>query len=256
MTPAQLFDMTGKTVLITGGGTGLGKQFSLTLAQAGATVILAARRPGPLEEVADSVRQIGGTAHCAVLDVTDGKQLESAFSSITRLGAIDVLVNNAGTVASGSLLDMPEESWDNVTNVNLKGAWLMARVTARHMIARGARGSIINISSVLGTVVQKGIGNYPATKAALMHLTRGMAIEWARCGIRVNALAPGYISTDLSATYLDSGHGKAMLQLLPQRRFGEPGDLSGALLLLASDASAYMTGSVITVDGGLSVPVI
>jgi NAD(P)-dependent dehydrogenase (short-subunit alcohol dehydrogenase family) len=253
MTPAQLFDMTGKTALITGGGTGLGKQFSLTLAQAGATVILAARRRGPLEEVAAAARAMGATAHCVVLDVTDGSQLETA---IAELGALDVLVNNAGTATGGSLLDMSEQNWDDVLNVNLKGSWLVARAAARHMIAREVRGSIINVSSVLGSAVQKGTANYPTAKAALTHLTRGMAVEWARFGIRVNALAPGYISTDLSAAYLESEQAKAMVRRLPQRRLGEPGELSGALLLLASEASAYMTGSVVSVDGGLSVPVI
>jgi NAD(P)-dependent dehydrogenase (short-subunit alcohol dehydrogenase family) len=256
MSPAKLFDMTAKTVLVTGGGTGLGRQFSITLAQAGATVILAARRPKPLQEVADSITEMGGTAHCVALDVTDSAQLETTFASIEKLGPIHVLVNNAGMVSGGTLLEMQEDAWDQVMNVNLKGAWLMARATARHMIARGVRGSMINISSILGTAVQKGIGNYPVTKAALAHLTRAMAIEWAKFGIRVNALAPGYISTELNTDYLDSPHGRAMLQRLPQRRLGEPDELSGALLLLASNASSYITGSVITVDGGLSLAVI
>jgi NAD(P)-dependent dehydrogenase (short-subunit alcohol dehydrogenase family) len=256
MTPAALFDMTGRTALITGGGTGLGRQFSLTLAEAGATVVLAARRRAPLEVVAEAVRRKGGTAHCLVLDVADKNQVDAALASIAQLGSIDVLVNNAGTAAGSSLLDMDEETWDQVLNVNLKGAWLVARAVARQMIASSIRGSIINVSSVLGSAVQKATANYPAAKAALTHLTRCMAIEWAKFGIRVNALAPGYFATDLSTGYLESARGKSMLERLPQRRLGSPEELSGALLLLASRASNYMTGSVVTVDGGLSLPVI
>ena len=256
MTPAELFDMTGRTALITGGGTGLGRQFALTLAQAGATVVLAARRRAPLEEVAGAIRGTGGTAHCLVLDVASANQVDAAFASISPLGTIDVLVNNAGSAAGASLLDMEEETWDQLLNVNLKGAWLVARATAKQMIASNTRGSIINVSSVLGSAVQKGVANYPAAKAALTHLTRCMAIEWAKFGIRVNALAPGYFATDLSTAYLESAPGNAMLERLPQRRLGRPEELSGALLLLASRASDYMTGSVVTVDGGLSLPVI
>ena len=256
MTPAELFDMTGRTALVTGGGAGLGRQFSLTLAEAGATVVLAARRLAPLEEVAAAIRHAGGVAHCLVLDVADKNQVDAALTSIAGLGTIDVLVNNAGTAAGSSLLDMDEETWDQVLNVNLKGAWLVARAAAKRMIASGTQGSIINVSSVLGSAVQKGTANYPASKAALTHLTRCMAVEWARFGIRVNALAPGYFATDLSAAYLESAQGTAMLKRVPQRRLGSPDELCGALLLLASQASNYMTGAVVTVDGGLSLPVI
>ena len=256
MTTADLFTMTGRTALITGGGTGLGRQFSLTLAEAGATVVLAARRPAPLQDVADTIRRTGGIAHCLALDVTDKSQVEAALTSIAHLGTIDVLVNNAGIAAGSSLLEMDEQTWDQVLNVNLKGAWLVAQAVAKRMIAAGSGGSIINVSSVLGSAVQKGTANYPAAKAALTHLTRSMAVEWARFGIRVNALAPGYFATDLSTAYLESAPGNAMLKRLPQRRLGRPEELSGALLLLASRASDYMTGSVVTVDGGLSLPVI
>lgn len=256
MTPAELFDMSGRTALVTGGGTGLGRQFSLTLAEAGATVVLAARRRAPLEEAADTIQRSGGTAHCLVFDVADSSQVEAALSSIAQLGTIDVLVNNAGTAAGSTLLETDEETWDQVLNVNLKGAWLVARAAAKRMIAANIGGSIINVSSVLGSAVQKGTANYPAAKAALTHLTRSMAVEWARFGIRVNALAPGYFATDLSAAYLESPRGQDMLKRIPQRRLGTPEELSGALLLLASRAGNYMTGSVVTVDGGLSLPVI
>jgi NAD(P)-dependent dehydrogenase (short-subunit alcohol dehydrogenase family) len=256
MTPGRLFDMTGKTALVTGGGSGLGKQFAQTMADAGATVILAARRLKPLEDTASAIRASGGNAYCAVLDVADAVGFEAAFSAISKIAAIDVLINNAGVAAHHSLLEVTEETWDRVMNVNLKGAWLTSRATARLMIARNTPGSIINISSVLGSAVQKGTANYPASKAALTHLTRSMAVEWAKFGIRVNAIAPGYFQTELNTEFVESDQGKSVLKRMPQRRLGNLGELSGALLLLASDASSYMTGSVVTVDGGLSLALV
>ena len=256
MTPAKLFDMTGKLALITGGGTGLGRQFALTLADAGATVILAARRAEPLQATAAEILAAGGQAHCLALDVTDQDAVQSAFETIDRIGVVDVVVNNAGTAGPGSLLDVTEETWDRLVDVNVKGAWCVARAAVKKMIGHERRGSIVNIASALGLAVQKGTANYPASKAALLHLTKAMAVEWARYGVRVNALAPGYFKTDLSDGYLSSERGKAMVQRMPMRRLGDPVELSGALLLLASDASTYMTGSVISVDGGLAVPAI
>jgi len=256
MTPARLFDMTGKSALVTGGGSGLGRQFALTLADAGATVILAARRPGPLEETASAIRANGGIAHCVILDVAESSGIEAAFAAIARIGAIDVLVNNAGVAGHESLLEITEEAWDRVMKVNLKGAWLTARAAARLMMAGSTSGSIINVSSILGSAVQKGTGSYAAAKAALTHLTRSMAVEWAKYRIRVNAIAPGYFQTDLNTSFVESDQGKAMVKRMPQRRLGYPEELSGPLLLLASDASTYMTGSVVTVDGGLSLPVV
>jgi NAD(P)-dependent dehydrogenase (short-subunit alcohol dehydrogenase family) len=187
------------------------------------------------------------------LDVSSAQSVDAAFEHV---GPIDVLVNNAGIAGTGALLDVAEETWDSVLNINLKGAWLMARAAAREMISRGAPGSIINVASVLGSAVQKGTASYPAAKAALLHLTRQMALEWAKHGIRVNALAPGYFRSELSAGYLATESGKAMLKRTPMRRLGDAADLDGALLLLTSNASSYMTGSVITVDGGLSLPMI
>jgi NAD(P)-dependent dehydrogenase (short-subunit alcohol dehydrogenase family) len=256
MTPAQIFDMTDKLALVTGGGTGLGRQFALTLAQARATVILGARRVEPLQETAAAVRDAGGTAHCIAIDVADAAAVQSAFKAIDEIGALDVVVNNAGAAVAGSLLDVTGEVWDRLMNVNVKGAWHVARAAVRQMIARGRGGSIINVASVLGSAVQKGTANYPASKSALLHLTRTMAVEWARYGVRVNALAPGYFRTEMSEGYVTSQHGKTMIERMPMRRLGEPVELAGALLLLASNASAYMTGSVIAVDGGLSMPTI
>jgi NAD(P)-dependent dehydrogenase (short-subunit alcohol dehydrogenase family) len=252
----NLFDLTGRTALVTGAGTGLGKRFALTLAASGATVALAGRRREPLESTAEEIRAAGGSAHCVSVDVSSAHSVESAFQSLETLGPVDVLINNAGIAGIGRLLDLPEDTWDTILNINLKGAWLVARAAARQMIARGTPGSIINVASVLGSSVQKGTANYPAAKAALIHLTRSMALEWAQHGIRVNAIAPGYFMSELSGSFLVTESGKAMVKRMPMRRIGDPAELDGALLLLASQASSYMTGSVITVDGGLSIPAI
>jgi len=253
-TPAELFDLRGKHALVTGGGTGLGRAFSLQLAAAGAIVTLAGRRVQPLEETAAAIQAMGGVAHTVRLDVSDAGSVTAAFASLQA--PLDILVNNAGFAADSMLLDLPEDDWDAVFDANLKGAWLVARAAARAMIAAGRGGSVINIASVLGSAVQKGTAPYSAAKAGLIHLTRSMALEWARHGIRVNAIAPGYYYTDMAAEYLDSDSGRAMIKRIPQRRLGDPAELGGTLLLLASDASAYMTGSVVTVDGGLSLAVV
>jgi NAD(P)-dependent dehydrogenase (short-subunit alcohol dehydrogenase family) len=256
MTTPGPFDMRGKLAFITGGGTGLGRQFALTLAGAGASVVLGARRTEPLLATAEAVRAAGGEAYCVAVDVADAGSVEKAFEAIARIGALDVVVNNAGLAGADSLLDATDETWDRLMDVNVKGAWHVARAGVRQMIAAGKGGSIVNVASVLGTAVQKGTANYPASKAALLHLTRAMAVEWARYGVRVNALAPGYFRTEMSDEFLSSERGKAMVSRQPIRRLGEPAELGGALLLLASDASTYMTGSVIAVDGGLSIPLV
>ncbi len=253
-TPTDLFDLHGKRALVTGGGTGLGRGFALQLASAGASVTLAGRRMQPLEETADAIRARGGAASALRLDVSDAASVTAAFAALQA--PVDIVVNNAGFAADNMLLALSEEDWDAVFAANVKGSWLVAREAARLMIAQGIKGSVINIASVLGSAVQKGTAPYSAAKAGLIHLTRSMALEWARYGIRVNAIAPGYFYTDMAAEYLDSDSGQAMVKRIPQRRLGEPADLGGALLLLASDASAYMTGSVVTVDGGLSLAVI
>jgi NAD(P)-dependent dehydrogenase (short-subunit alcohol dehydrogenase family) len=254
MKPSEIFDLTGRRALVTGGGTGLGRRFASTLAAAGAEVVLAARRREPLEATAAEIRAAGGIAECIALDVTDAAGVDAAFAG--PIGRIDVLINNAGTAGPGSLLEMTEETWDRLLDVNVKGAWLVARAAVRHMIERVTGGSIVNVASVLGIAVQKWTANYPASKAALLQLTRAMAVDWARYGIRANAILPGYFATEMSGGYLATEAGQAMLKRMPMRRLGEPAELDGALLLLASDASRYMTGAMITVDGGLSVPVI
>lgn len=252
----NLFDLSGRTALITGGGTGLGRHFAGVLAEAGATVIVCARRAEKLREAVDSINAAGGQAHAYAMDVTDEASVAGAFEQAAEHGVVDILVNNAGTVASPSLLDMDAETWDGVLDTNLKGAWLVAREAVKHLVAAERPGRVINIASILGMAVQKGTGPYSASKAALLHLTENMAQEWARYGVNVNAIAPGYYATDLAGEFLESPRGQALLKRIPQRRLGEFGDLSGAILLLASGASDYMTGTCITVDGGLSLPLI
>jgi 3-oxoacyl-[acyl-carrier protein] reductase len=256
MFDSTLFDVSGESVLITGGGTGLGVGFAHTLAAHGARVILCARRLDKLEKAVTEIRDAGGDAYCLPMDVTDGESVSAAFTRATELGPVTVLINNAGTATDLLLHDLSEAQWDSVLDTNLKGSWLVAREAAREMIARGQGGVIINVASVLGTCVQLGTGSYAAAKAGLIHLTRAMAFEWARYGIRVNAFAPGYHHTEMAAGFLDSEYGQKLTRRIPQRRFGRSEDLDGVLLLLASKASVYMSGSVVTVDGGLSLSTI
>jgi NAD(P)-dependent dehydrogenase (short-subunit alcohol dehydrogenase family) len=250
------FDMSGETVMVTGGGTGLGRRFASVLAGAGARVVLCARRVDKLEEAVESIRSGGGEAHCIPMDVTSSDSVDEAFSQCLAIAPVTVLVNNAGIASGAMLLDMEEADWDSVVDTNLKGSWLVARAAARQMIASQRAGSIINIASVLGSCVQKGTGPYAAAKAGVLHLTRAMALEWARYQIRVNAIAPGYYRTDMAEEYLDSPAGQQLVKRIPQRRLGDPAEMDGAMLMLASSASSYTTGSVVTVDGGLSLSVI
>ena len=252
----QLFDMSSETVLITGGGTGLGRHFAEVLAGAGGTTILTGRRIQKLEESAKSVREMGGTAHCVAMDVSDTQSVVEGIEACNAISPITVLVNNAGTTSESSLLDLDEQGWDNVVDTNLKGAWMVAREVVRAMSEREARGAIVNIASVLGTSVQKGTGSYCPSKAGLLHLTRQMALEWARYQVRVNAIAPGYYFTDIAANYLESEAGKALLKRIPARRLGQPREMDAALLMLCSSASSYMTGSTVTIDGGLSLSIV
>lgn len=253
---ANLFDLSGRTALITGGGTGLGKSFATVLSQAGASVVLCARRVDKLEQTASEINGAGGKAMSVPMDITDEDQIAKGFDAAEDFGNVSILVNNAGTVAEPSLLELDQADWDRVLDTNLKGAWLVAREAARRMISSGTPGTVINIASALGTAVQKGTGPYSASKAALIHMTRVMALEWARYQIRVNAIAPGYFATDMAEDFLESDLGQKMIKRIPQRRLGNLEDLSGVILLLASQASAYMTGTTITVDGGHSMPVI
>jgi NAD(P)-dependent dehydrogenase (short-subunit alcohol dehydrogenase family) len=253
MTESNLFDLTGKAAIVTGASSGLGRHFARTLARAGAKVALAARRVDALGELARQIEAFDERAIPIALDVTDGESVRACVETAeTELGPISILVNNAGIARTAPALDVSEADWDQVIDTNLKGAWLMAQETARHMAGLGHGGAIINVASILGLGAAGQLAAYCASKAALINLTRALAIDLARDGIRVNALAPGYVETDINREYLASTAGEALKKRIPQRRFGKPEDLDGALLLLASEASRYMTGSVLVVDGGQS----
>jgi len=204
-----------------------------------------------LQPLEAEIGRLGSRAISVPLDVTDASSVREAVARAeAELGGLTTLVNNAGVVVSKPLFEHDENDWDRVMDTNLKGAWLVAQEVARRMVAHGRGGCIINIASILGLRAVGGVPEYSASKAGLIHLTKVMALELARHNIRVNAIAPGYIRTDLNRGFFESEAGQAMVRRIPQRRLGEPGDLDGALLLLASDASRYMTGAIIPVDGG------
>ena len=243
----SIFSLTGRTALVTGASGGLGAHFAAVLAAAGAHVILAARRQEQLASVAEAIRASGGDCSTVFLDVSSAATIEALGEVLPR---VDILVNNAGVVHDAPALDQSEADWDNVIDTNLKGMFLLAGAVGRAMRARGTGGSIINIASILGLRQAGNVLPYAVSKAGVIQLTKQLGLELARFGIRVNALAPGYLETELNSSFWQSDAGKAMLRRIPQRRLGRLEDLDGPLLLLASDASAYMTGSVITVDGG------
>lgn len=245
------FDLKGKTALVTGASQGLGQRFATVLAERGANVALAARQVEKLEALQAEITQSGGTAAAIELDVTKTASIESCLSQVTKnLGPLDILVNNAGVAVSKSFLEQTEADWDKVVDTNLKGAFFVAQAAARRMVERGEGGAIVNIASVLALEVIGHLAPYAASKGGIWQATKTMALELARHQIRVNALAPGYIETDINSGFLRSDAGQQMVKKVPQRRYGEPADLDGALLLLASDAGRHMTGSVIVVDGG------
>ncbi len=254
MASGDPYDLTDRAALITGASSGLGRHFALLLARAGAKVAVAARRLDRLAALTAEIEEFDGRAVPIALDVTDPESVAAAVSIAEQeLGAIAILVNNAGIVVVKPALEHTVEDWDTVVDTNLKGAWLVAREVASHMARLGHGGSIVNIASILGSVVTQRVPSYCASKAALVHLTKALALELARHRIRVNAIAPGYFETAMNRDWLDTEAGRAMLKSIPQRRVGQPEDLDGALLLLASDASRYMTGTVLTVDGGHSL---
>ena len=245
------FDLTGKVALVTGASQGLGRRFAETLARHGATVGLAARQTDKLEDLRHAIEAAGGRAASFAIDVTETAAIDPALERIeAALGPIDVLINNAGVAVSKAVLEQTETDWDAVVDTNLKGAFFIAQAVARRMVGRGG-GNIVNIASVLALDVVGHLAPYAASKGGLWQVTRSMALELARYDVRVNALAPGYIETEINRDFLATASGERMRKRVPQRRFGTPADLDGALLLLASDASRYMTGSIIVVDGGL-----
>ncbi|CAO3374191.1 SDR family NAD(P)-dependent oxidoreductase [Azospirillum argentinense] len=243
--------LTNRTALVTGASAGLGRHFAGALAAAGARVALAARRRESLDAAVAEIEAAGGQAIAVPLDVTDATSVRNGVREAAgALGGLDILVNNAGATVAKPALDYAEEEWDRVIDTNLKGAFLTAQETARVMREQGRGGSIVNIASILGLRVAGHVVAYTASKAGLVQMTQALALEWARYGIRVNALAPGYMETDLNRDFLATDAGQALVRRVPQRRLGRLSDLDGPLLLLCSDASAYMTGAVVPVDGG------
>jgi NAD(P)-dependent dehydrogenase (short-subunit alcohol dehydrogenase family) len=246
----QLFRLDNKTVFITGASSGIGKHCALLLAQAGAKVAVGSRRIAQLQAVVDEITQLGGQAKAFELDVTNKKSVVKCFDEVMAWSLPTVVINSAGMSVNRKLLDQTEEDWDRVIDTNLKGSWLVATEAARRMVTANASGSIVNIASILGERVIGGVAPYVISKAGVIQSTKVMALELARHHIRVNALLPGYVITDLNRDFLLSEAGQKILARIPSRRFNHLEDLNGPLLLLASDASKTMAGATIAVDGG------
>lgn len=244
-------DLEGKVALVTGAFSGLGRHFALTLAKAGCRVALAGRRMAEGERLRDEILAMGGSGCVVQLDVRDADSVSGAFFKTEQaLGIVEIVVNSAGIATTGPALETTEQDWQRVIDTNLSGAWRVAQYAAQQMREANRPGSIINIASILGLRVAQQVPAYTAAKAGLIHLTQSLALEWARHGIRVNALAPGYFATDINRAFFETDGGQAMVRRIPQRRLGQPSQLDGALLLLASEASDYVTGVVLPVDGG------
>lgn len=243
--------LADRVALVTGASSGLGRRFAEALAAHGAAVACCARRREKLGETVDAITAAGGQALAVEMDVTDRESVADAFETADRaLGQVTILINNAGLASTDRAIDLDPAIWDQTMATNLSGAWTVAQRAAKDMVAAGRPGTIVNVASVLGLRQAGGVMPYAVSKAGLVQMTKSLALEWARHNIRVNAIAPGYIETDLNRDFLESEGGQTLVKRIPQRRFGKPEDLEGALLLLASDASDFMTGEVVAVDGG------
>lgn len=251
---SKRFDLTGKVALVTGASSGLGVHFARTLAAAGASVAIAARRADRLASLQAELQATGAKAIAVELDVQSAESITAAFAAAEKaLGPIDIVVNNAGISIVKPALEMPVEDWDAVVNTNLRGAWLVAQTAGKRWLTARRPGVVVNIASILGLRTIGQVAPYNASKAGLIHLTRALAMEWARHDIRVNAICPGYIETEMNSDFWKTPAGQRLIDRIPQRRIGKPEHLDGALLLLASEAGSFMTGSVLTVDGGHTV---
>lgn len=239
-------DLSGKTAIVTGASSGLGRHFALVLARHGAFVTVSARRPAALEETLAQIRAAGGTARAVALDVRDGDSVGAAFDG----PAYDIVINNAGITKDGPALKTAAEDWNAVIDTDLTGVFRVAQAAGVALVRDGRAGSIVNVASILGVRVAGNLAAYAAAKAGVVQLTRALALEWARYRIRVNALCPGYIETDLNRDFFATEAGQSLIKRVPQRRLGQLSDLDGPLLLLASDAGNFMTGTEIVADGG------
>ena len=259
---AYSIDLSGRVAFITGASGGLGAQFARTLAAAGAGVVLASRRLEKLKELRAEIEGAGGDAHVIELDVTDNDSIKSAVAHAeTEMGSIDILVNNSGVSTTQRIQDVAEDDYDFVFNTNVRGAFFVAQEVGKRMLARsrGAApgsftgGRIINIASMAGLKVLPQIGVYCMSKAAVVQMTKAMALEWGRFGINVNAICPGYIDTEINHHHWQTEQGQKLIQMLPRKRVGQPQDLDGLVLMLASDQSHFINGAVIAADNGFGV---
>jgi 3-oxoacyl-[acyl-carrier protein] reductase len=251
MTAADIFNLTGRVALVTGASSGLGVRFAEVLAGAGAAVALVARRTDRLAAVKARIEAAGGRAVAIGADVLDRTAMTRAFDAAEQaFGTVTILVNNAGVAHAHRAVDLPEEEWRRILGTNLDAVFFCAQEAARRMLAAGKHGAIVNIASVLGLGVSKGTAAYAVAKAGVIQLTKALGLELAFKGVRVNAIAPGWIVTDLNRDYLLSEQGAAIKREIPVGRFGEERDLDGALLLLVSDAGRFIAGTIIVVDGG------
>jgi NAD(P)-dependent dehydrogenase (short-subunit alcohol dehydrogenase family) len=253
------FDLSDKTALVTGASSGLGARFARVLAAQGATVVLASRRVERLKELRAEIESEGGDAHVVAMDVTDPESIAAGVAQAeAEAGAIDILVNNSGVSTTQRLVDVGPEDYDFVFDTNTRGAFFVAQAVARRMIARAKDepqrpARIVNIASMAGLKVLAQIGVYAMSKAAVVHMTRAMALEWARYNINVNAICPGYISTELNEHHWESEAGRKLISMLPRKRLGLPEDLDGVLVLLCSDQSRFVNGAVIAADDGFGL---
>jgi NAD(P)-dependent dehydrogenase (short-subunit alcohol dehydrogenase family) len=251
MKAAEIFSLKGRAALVTGASSGLGVQFAMALADNGAAVALVARRADRLKALKDEIESKGGKALAIEADVTDRAAMARAFDAAEKaFGTMTILVNNAGIAHGGRAVEMPAEEWRKILSTNLDAVFFWAQEAAKRMLAAKKQGAIVNIASVLGLGVAKGAVAYATAKAGVVQVTKALAVELAFKGVRVNAIAPGWFVTEMNDDYLMSEAGAAIKREIPMGRFGNPGDLDGALLLLVSDAGSYVTGATIVVDGG------